>query len=76
MTLAVVTGAGIKGIVMPICASVLTCALAVKAVRLSFDDDFNKKLMFGGAAVFSALFVLIPDTASKVVVDLAKVAIT
>ncbi|MFD8633747.1 hypothetical protein [Streptomyces sp. NPDC059533] len=74
--LAAMTGAGIKGVVMPICASVFMCALAIKAVKLSFDDDFSKKLAFAAGAVFSALFVFIPDTATKVVVDLAKVAIT
>ncbi|MFD9270930.1 hypothetical protein ACFWB1_26080 [Streptomyces goshikiensis] len=76
VTLAVVTGSGIKSIVLPICAAILMCSCAVKAVKLSFDDDFGKKVSFIASAVFSAIFVLIPDLASTAVVDLAKVALT
>ncbi|MFE2879223.1 hypothetical protein ACFXG6_32795 [Streptomyces roseus] len=74
--LAVVTGAGLKSTVLPICAAVLMCSLAVKAVRLSWDDDFNKKLSFFGGAAFSAFFVIIPETSMKVVADLATAAMS
>ncbi|MFJ8570395.1 hypothetical protein [Streptomyces sp. NPDC093514] len=74
--LAVVNGSGLKTTVLPICAAVLMCSLAVKAVQLSWSDDFNKKLSFFGGAAFSAFFVIIPDTSLKVVSDLASAAMS
>ncbi|WP_328966202.1 hypothetical protein [Streptomyces virginiae] len=74
--LAVVNGSGLKAVVLPICAAVLMCSCAVKATRLSWDDDFNKKLSFFAGAAFSAFFVLIPDTALSTVSDLAKAAMS
>ncbi|MEV7512674.1 hypothetical protein AB0O57_32420 [Streptomyces sp. NPDC091201] len=76
MMLAVVNGSGLKSVVLPICAAVLLCSCAVKATKLSWSDDFNKKLSFFGGAGFSAFFVLIPDTALKTVTDLAKAAMS
>ncbi|WP_331723789.1 hypothetical protein OG592_44565 (plasmid) [Streptomyces avidinii] len=74
--LAVVNGSGLKSVVLPICAAVLMCSCAVKATKLSWDDDFNKKLSFFGGAAFSAFFVLIPDTALTTVSDIAKAAMS
>lgn len=74
--LAVVTGAGLKGFVMPLCASILMCSCAVKAVGLSWSEDFNKKLAFFGSAAFSGMFILLPDTAITVVTDIAKAAMS
>ncbi|MEU5069111.1 hypothetical protein AB0G95_34290 [Streptomyces virginiae] len=74
--LAVVNGSGLKSVVLPICAAVLLCSCAVKATKLSWSDDFNKKLSFFGGAAFSAFFVLIPDVALKTVTDLAKAAMS
>ncbi|MEW2374242.1 hypothetical protein AB0940_33545 [Streptomyces sp. NPDC006656] len=75
LVLAAITGSGLKGVVLPICASVLTCTLAVKAVSLSWSEDFNKKLSFFGGAVFSGIFVLAPDAATKVVTEMATAAL-
>ncbi|MFD6891827.1 hypothetical protein [Streptomyces sp. NPDC059957] len=73
---AAITGAGLKGFVLPLCAAVLMCSCAIKAVGLSWSEDFNKKLSFGGSAIFSAIFVFIPETAVTLVTDIAKAVST
>ncbi|GAA3015253.1 hypothetical protein [Streptomyces fulvorobeus] len=73
ITLAALTGNALKSTVLVICGNVLILGLAIKATKLSWDDDFNKKLALFASASFCAIFVWLPDMAKKVVTDLAKV---
>ncbi|WP_407841400.1 hypothetical protein ACE1OC_41255 [Streptomyces sp. DSM 116496] len=69
---AAITGSGLKGFILPLCAAVMMCGCAVRATGLSWSEDFNKKLGFAGSAIFSGIFVFIPETAVTLVTEIAK----
>lgn len=74
VTLAALTnGVALKNAVVTICGNLFIAVMVVKALRLSWDEDFNKKLLFVCSAGFCAIFIWIPDQARSLVTDLAKV---
>ncbi|MFD8954625.1 hypothetical protein ACFV0B_37865 [Streptomyces xanthophaeus] len=76
LDLALTQGEGFKNAVVIICGNLFIAVMVVKALRLSWDEDFNKKLAFLGSAGFCAIFIWVPDSAKTVVTDLAKTIIS
>ncbi|MCX4784632.1 hypothetical protein [Streptomyces sp. NBC_01264] len=76
LDLALTQGVALKNAVVIICGNLFIAVMVIKALRLSWDEDFNKKLAFLGSAGFCAIFIWVPESAKTVVTDLAKTIVS
>ncbi|MFD6879713.1 MULTISPECIES: hypothetical protein [unclassified Streptomyces] len=74
--LALTQGVAFKNAVIILCGNLFIAVMVVKALKLSWDEDFSKKLAFFLSAGFCAIFIWVPDTAKTVVTDMAKTIVS
>ncbi|MEU8779915.1 hypothetical protein [Streptomyces sp. NPDC048606] len=73
LLLALTDGSGVKNAIVKIVGNLFIAVMVVKAFKLSWSEDFSKKMAFLGSAGFCAVFIWLPDQAKTMVTDIAKV---